>query len=387
MIPVNEPVLNGNEKRYLADCIDTGWISSEGPFVRRLEEGMARVASQKHGIAVMNGSVALDVAVIALGIGPGDEVILPTFTIISCAAAIVRAGATPVVVDSEPTTWNMDVSLIEEKITPRTKAIMVVHIYGLPVDMKPVMEIARRYGLKIIEDSAEQIGQMYGRQGTVGGGQQGQDAETGGPRPIGSFGDIATFSFYPNKHITTGEGGMVVTSDDMLAEKCRSLRNLCFGNRRFVHEELGWNFRMSNLQAAVGMAQLERLDETVRRKREIGGWYDALLHDISGIERLPARTDYAENIHWVYGLVLDESIPFDAEEAMKRLGALAIGTRPFFWPMHEQPVFHKMGLFADDSCPVSERIARRGFYIPSGLALTHEQAIEVASGVRQVLGG
>lgn len=372
MIPVNEPLLNGKEKQYLAECIDTGWISSEGPFVRRLEEGMAKVAGQRHGIAVMNGSVALDLAIAALGIGPGDEVILPAFTIISCAAAIVRAGAVPVVVDSEPLTWNMDVSRIEEKITPRTKAIMVVHIYGLPVDMDPVLEIARRRGLKIIEDCAEQIGQLYGK----------PEAR----REIGSFGDIGTFSFYPNKHITTGEGGLVVTSDDSLAERCRDLRNLCFGRqRRFVHEELGWNFRMSNLQAAVGVAQLERLDETIRKKRRIGAWYDELLQGVAGIERLPGHTRYAENIHWVYGMVLDDSIPFDAAEAMKRLGERGIGTRPFFWPMHEQPVFRKMGLFANESCPVAERIARRGFYIPSGLALTREQAVEVASAVRAIL--
>jgi perosamine synthetase len=324
----------------------------------------------------MNGSVALDVAVSALGIGPGDEVILPTFTIISCAAAIVRAGAIPVVVDSEPSTWNMDVSRIEQKITARTKAIMVVHIYGLPVDMEPLMELAQRHGLKIIEDSAEQIGQMYGR----------RKAGEGEMKPIGSFGDIATFSFYPNKHITTGEGGLIVTSDDTLADKCRDLRNLCFGrHRRFVHEELGWNFRMSNLQAAVGVAQLERLDETIRKKRQIGAWYDELFQDAAGLERLPSHTDYAENIHWVYGMVLDESVPFDAEEAIKRLGARGIGTRPFFWPMHEQPVFRKMGLFANESCPVAERIARRGFYVPSGLALSHDQATEVASAVRSIL--
>jgi perosamine synthetase len=242
--------------------------------------------------------------------------------------------------------------------------------------MEPLMELAQRHGLKIIEDSAEQIGQMYGR----------RKAGEGEKKPIGSFGDIATFSFYPNKHITTGEGGLIVTSDDTLADKCRDLRNLCFGrHRRFVHEELGWNFRMSNLQAAVGVAQLERLDETIRKKRQIGAWYDELFQDTAGLERLPSHTDYAENIHWVYGIVLDESVPFDAEEAIKRLGARGIGTRPFFWPMHEQPVFRKMGLFANESCPVAERIARRGFYVPSGLALSHDQATEVASAVRSIL--
>jgi perosamine synthetase len=373
MIPVSEPLLCGNEAKYLTECIESGWISSEGPFVRRLEEGMAEVGGQRHGIAVTNGSAALDLAVAALGIRPGDEVILPTFTIISCAAAIVRAGATPVVVDCEALTWNMDVSQLESKITPRTAAIMVVHIYGLPVDMDPVMEIARRRGLKIIEDSAEQIGQIY-------------FSKSGSHHKVGSFGDVATFSFYPNKQITTGEGGMVLTSQDVLAEKCRDLRNLCFGKeRRFVHEELGWNFRMSNLQAAVGVAQMERLQETLGKKRQIGAWYDELLGDVDALERSPARTDYAENIYWVYGVVLKDSASIEAQEAIKRMQAKEIGTRPFFWPMHEQPVFRKMGLFSDVSCPVAERIARRGFYIPSGVALTRDQAERVAEALREIL--
>lgn len=373
MIPVNQPLLNGNEAKYLAECIETGWISSEGPFVRKLEEGMAAVGGQRHGIAVMNGSVALDIAVAALRIGPGDEVILPTFTIISCAAAIIRAGATPVVVDCDPRTWNMDPTQIESKITPRTKAIMVVHIYGLPVDMDPVLDVARRHGLKIIEDSAEQIGQVYW-----------DKARTA--HRVGSFGDVSTFSFYPNKHVTTGEGGMVLTSDDALAERCRNLRNMCFGkDRRFAHEELGWNFRMSNLQAAVGVAQMERLPQTVEKKRTIGAWYDELLANFDDLERLPARTDYAENIHWVYGVVLEDTLPFDAEEVMKRMSARGIGTRAFFWPMHEQPVFRKMGLFNGVSCPAAERIARRGFYIPSGVALTRNQAEQVTEALRHVV--
>jgi perosamine synthetase len=375
MIPVNEPLLNGNEAKYLAECIETGWISSDGPFVKKFEDGMTRTAGQRHAVAVMNGSVALDLAIAALGIGRGDEVILPTFTIISCAAAVVRAGATPVVVDAEPLTWNMDPNQIEDAITERTKAIMVVHIYGLPVDMDPVVEIARRHGLWIIEDAAEQIGQVYRS-------RKPQEA-----RVVGSFGDIATFSFYPNKHVTTGEGGMVLTNDDALAEKCRGLRNLCFGAKhRFVHDDLGWNFRMSNLQAAVGVAQLERLPCTLQKKRQIGAWYDGLLAEVGYLERLPTRTDYADNIHWVYGIVLENSVPFEAEHAMRRLGCDGIGTRPFFWPMHEQPVFRKMGLFKDVSCPVAERIARRGFYIPSGVALTHDQAERVAYALQNLKG-
>jgi perosamine synthetase len=373
MIPVNEPLLVGNEAKYLAKCVASGWISSEGPFVQELEERVALKCGQRYGIAVANGSAALDVGVTALGIGPGDEVILPTFTIISCAAAVVRAGATPVVVDSDPVTWNMDHKQIESKITSRTKAIMVVHTYGLPVEMDAVMNIAARHGLKIIEDGAEQIGQLY-------------RSASGELRMVGSFGDVATFSFYANKHVTTGEGGMLVTSDDRVAEKCRDLRNLCFGKKhRFVHEQLGWNFRMSNLQAAVGVAQMERLEPTLVKKRLVGAWYNELLGNVNNLERQPTRTAYAENVYWVYGLVLSDSIPFRADQIIERLAARGIGTRPFFWPMHEQPIFRKMKLFASVSCPVAERLARRGFYIPSGLGLTRDQAESVAKTLIETL--
>ncbi|MDJ0728801.1 MAG: DegT/DnrJ/EryC1/StrS family aminotransferase [Crocosphaera sp.] len=366
-IPVNEPLLDGNEKQYLNECIDTGWISSEGPFVKKFEAEFAQTVGRKHAITVCNGSVALDAAVVALDIQAGDEVILPTFTIISCGAAIVRAGGVPVVVDCDPITWNMDVRQIEAKITPKTKAIMVVHIYGLPVDMNPVLEIANKYGLKIIEDAAEMHGQTYRG------------------KPCGSFGDISTFSFYPNKHVTTGEGGMIVTDDDSLAQKCRSLRNLCFQpQRRFIHEELGWNFRFTNLQAAVGLAQLERLPEFVQKKRKMGAIYTELLSEVSQLDLPLVKTDYADSIYWVYGMVLKDQVPFDAAEAMQRLRERKIGTRPFFWGMHEQPVFHKMGLLKDVSCPVAERLSRRGFYIPSGLALTEEQMKQVVIAVKEV---
>jgi perosamine synthetase len=368
MIPVNEPVLDGNEKKYLAQCIDSGWISSEGPFVRDLEVRFADRVGRKHGVAVCNGSAALDAAAAALRLGPGDEVIMPTFTIISCASAITRLGATPVLVDCDPATWNMDAAAIESRVTPRTKAIMVVHLYGLPVNLDPVLDIAKRHDLRIIEDAAEMIGQTYRG------------------RPCGSFGDLSTFSFYPNKHITTGEGGMIVTDDDALAERCRSLRNLCFAPpRRFIHEELGWNFRMTNLQAAVGLAQLERLDEFVARKRHSFSRYMELLADVDGIQLPVACAEFADNINWVFGVVLDDDVAFDAAEAIKRLTHLGIGTRPFFWPMHEQPVFRRMGLFATDRHPNAERIARRGFYLPSGLALTDDQIARVADAVRRIL--
>lgn len=368
MIPVNEPLLNGNEKKYLNQCIDTGWISSEGPFIKEFEEKMASKVNRKYGIAVSNGSVAIDAAILALGIGKGDEVILPTFTIISCAAAVVRAGAKPVLVDSNSDDWNMDINQIEAKITSKTKAIMVVHIYGLPVNMNAVMSLAKKHGLKIIEDAAEQHGQFYNG------------------KPIGSFGDISTFSFYPNKHITTGEGGMIMTDDQQLAERCRSLRNLCFiPEKRFVHHELGFNFRMTNLQAALGLAQLERLDEFVQIKRTMGEKYSSLLRDVKGIQLPLAKNDDAKNIYWVYAIVLNDSTPFDAEGAMKKLGERKIGTRPFFWPMHEQPIFHKMGLFENERYPVAERIARRGFYLPSGMALKLNDIDIVCDAVKDIL--
>ncbi|MGE5172406.1 MAG: DegT/DnrJ/EryC1/StrS family aminotransferase [Betaproteobacteria bacterium] len=367
-VPVNEPLLAGNEKKYLNECLDTGWISSEGPFIRRFEERFSERVGRKYGIAVSNGSAALDATISALGIGEGDEVIMPAFTIISCAASVVRAGATPVLVDSDPDTWNMDAGQIEKKITAKTRAIMVVHIYGLPVDMAPVMELAKKHRLKIIEDAAEMHGQTYRG------------------RPCGSFGELSVFSFYANKHITTGEGGMIVTDDPRLAERCRSLRNLCFiPEQRFVHEELGWNFRMTNMQAALGLAQLEQLDEFVKKKRRMGALYTERLRDIRGIQLPKQTTDYAENIYWVYGIVLNDEVPFGAEEAMKRLSAKRIGSRPFFFPMHEQPVFRKMGFFQDEKYPVAERLARRGFYIPSGLALTDEQLNHAADAVREIL--
>ena len=369
MIPVNQPLLNGNEKRYLIECIDSGWISSEGPFIKAFEEKFAARFNRKHAIAVCNGTAALDAAIEALGIGPGDEVIMPSFTIISCIMQIVRNGAKPVLIDADPLTWNMDVAAIESRITARTKAIMAVHIYGLPVDMDPLLTLAARYGLKVLEDSAEMIGQTYKG------------------RACGSLGDISTFSFYPNKHITTGEGGMVVTDSDELAEQVRSLRNLCFKpESRFVHDRLGWNLRMTSMQAALGLAQLERLDEFVARKRRMGALYQDLLGGIDCVQLPLAATDYADSIYWVFGLVLDERLGMTGADAMKRLATEGIGTRPFFYPMNQQPVLHKMGVVDSyEHCPVAERLYLRGFYIPSGLALTDEQIYEVAQKVRQVL--
>jgi len=367
-IPVNTPDLSERERDYLLNCIDSGWISSEGPFIKSFEEKFSEQVGRKHGISVANGSAALDVAVAALGIGPGDEVIMPTFTIISCPAAVVRAGAMPILLDSDPATWNMDIDQIEARITPRTRAIMVVHIYGLPVDVGPVLELAKRYGLYLIEDAAQMHGQTWDG------------------KPCGSFGNISTFSFYPNKHVTTGEGGMIVTDDAELAERCRRLRNLCFiPERRFVHEELGWNYRMTNMQAALGLAQLERLDEFVARKRRMGARYNELLRDVPGLVLPPSGSAHAQSIYWVYGLLVEEGFPFEADTVMRQLERRGIGSRPFFWPIHEQPVFLKKGWYAGERHPVAENMARRGFYVPSGLALQDDQQERVAEALHEVM--
>jgi len=352
MIPVNTPLLSGNEKKYLIECIETGWISSEGPFIQKFEESFSAYVDRKFGVAVSNGSAALDIAVKALNLGLGDEVIVPTFTIISPVQSIVTAGALPVLVDSDPITWNMDVNQIESKITSKTKAILVVHIYGLPVDMDPILDLCEKHNLFLIEDAAEMHGQTYKG------------------RKCGSFGTISTFSFYPNKHITTGEGGMLVTNDEKLSERCKKLRNLAFEpkGRRFVHEELGWNYRMTNLQAALGLAQLEKIDLHILKKREIGQAYQAGLKNLEGFQLPLAKTDYAENIYWIFGLVAETQEL--CEQTVRKLNEQQIGTRPFFWCMHEQPIFQSMGLFKDEKYPVAEKMARNGFYLPSGLGIS-----------------
>lgn len=367
-IPVNEPLLNGNEKKYLCECIDTGWISSEGPFVKMFEQKMSERVHRKYGIAVSNGTAALEVAVQALGIGEGDEVIMPAFTIISCAMAVTKLGAVPVLIDSDINTWNMKVDEIEAKITSKTKAIMVVHLYGLPADVDKVLMLAKKYNLRIIEDAAQMHGQTYKG------------------NPCGSFGDISTFSFYPNKHITTGEGGMVVTDDEALAERCRMLRNLCFRKDvRYLHDEISDNYRFTNLQAAVGLAQLERLDEFVGKKRQMGRYYTERLREIDGLVLPIEKTEYAENIYWVYGIVLNREIRAENRKIQELLAEEGIGSRTFFWCMHEQPVYQKKGLFQNECYPDAEYLARKGFYIPSGLALTEGQMEHVVSGIKRIM--
>lgn len=374
MIPVNEPLLNGREKELLAQCIDTGWISSDGPFVREFEKQFSQYIGVQHGVAVCNGTAALEAALYGIGIKQGDEVIMPSFTIISCAIAALRLGAKPVLVDIDPETWNMDTSQIEIKINSKTKAIMPVHIYGHPVDMDPVFKIAEKHNLKIVEDAAEVHGAEY------------FSRERGNKwLKCGSMGDAATFSFYANKIVTTGEGGMVVTDDPQISERVASYRNLCFKpEKRFYHTELGYNFRMSNLQAAIGVAQLERVEEFVSIKRSLGEYYRKKLSTIPGV-RFQVEKPYARSVYWMYSIELNESFGVDAETMMAGLGEKGIGTRPFFMGLHAQPVFDKMGLFNGELYPNSDRAYKQGLYLPSGLTLTKSQIDTVCNEIYEIM--
>ena len=366
MIPVNEPLIGEREKEYVLDCLETGWISSAGKYVDQFEAEWAEYCGMQFGVGVCNGTAALLAAVAALELKPGDEVIMPSFTIISCALAIVESGATPVLVDSDPEIWTMDVRQVAEKITPRTRAIMPVHIYGHPVDMDPLWGLAEQHNLIILEDAAEAHGAEYRG------------------RKCGSLGNMSCFSFYANKIITTGEGGMVLTSDPDLAGRLRDQRNLAFKpERRFYHTELGHNYRLTNLQAAIGLAQIERIEELITKKRRMAQLYE---DGLSGLPlQLPVEKDWAKNVYWMYGVVLDDAVPFDVLEFAHRLKESGVGTRPFFLGMHEQPVLNDRNLFIGERYPVAERLARRGLYLPSGLTLTEGQIEQVVEAVRGIL--
>ncbi len=370
MIPINEPLLPGNESAYIQDCIATGWISSAGKYIHRFETEWAAYCGRKHGIAVANGTVALELAVSALNLPPGSEMILPSFTIVSCLEAVLRNGLRAVLVDCDPRTYCMDVEEVRRKINEKTSAIMPVHIYGSPVNMTEILDLARTHNLKIVEDAAEAHGA--------------ECMESGAWRRCGSFGDVSVFSFYANKNITCGEGGMVLTDDDDLADLLRARRNLCFGHKeRFLHEDRGWNFRMTNMQAAIGCAQLEKIDFFIQRKLEMAAKYNEGLRDLP--LQIPHIEPWARTSVWMYAIVLDDSVPFDAAEFAHRLMDSGVQSRPFFLGMHEQPVYRKMGCFMDQAFPVTERIARRGLYLPSGQAITDDQIQTVIEAVGRIL--
>ncbi|MGI8608514.1 MAG: DegT/DnrJ/EryC1/StrS family aminotransferase [Candidatus Dormibacteria bacterium] len=365
-IPVSEPQIGAAEAALVADCVESGWISSVGQYIEEFEKTWAAYCGRAHGVAVSSGTAALELTVAALGVGPGDEVIMPTFTIISCALALWRVGAKPVLVDSDPLTFCMDVEQIEAKVTSRTRAIMPVHIYGHPVDMGRVQDVAGRHDLLVIEDAAEAHGAEYRS------------------RRCGSFGEASCFSFYANKIVTTGEGGMVVTDDSALAERCAAMRNLGFRrDRRFYHTEFGSNYRLTNLQAAIGVGQLRDIDRKVDRKRQVGTRYTSRLSDIDGLQ-LPIERAWAKNVYWMYGVLLDPRRG-DAATFARRLAERGVDSRPFFLGMHEQPVFRDLGWFVGESYPVAEAASRQGLYLPSGVGLTDDQCDRVCETVRDIL--
>lgn len=370
MIPVNEPFVGETELAYVTEAIKTNWISSEGRFIREFEEHFAAYCSRKHAIAVNNGTSALILALRALKLPAGSEVILPSFTIISCALACIYNDLTPVFVDVDPECWNINPALIEEAITSKCRAIMPVHIYGQPVDMEAIVQVAAKYNLQVVEDFAEAIGSLYRG------------------RKCGSFGQISCASFYANKVITTGEGGMCLTDDDELASRLRSLRNLAFvPESRFVHHELGFNFRMTNIQAAIGLAQAERIEEHVRRKITMGELYNRLLAPLQerGLVRLPPRRDHVRNTYWMYPIFLQDASIHDAASLAQELQKRGVQTRPFFYPMHVQPAFKHYSWHRQCTLPVSELAYQRGLYIPSGIGIQPEAQELVASALIEVL--
>lgn len=370
MIPVNQPLLPGREMEYVQDCIQTAWISSAGKYINRFEAAWASYCDRKHGIAVSNGSVALLLALSALDLPPGGEVILPSFTIVSCLEAVLQNNLRPVLVDCDPLTYCMNVKEVRQKLTQNTVALMPVHIYGHPVNMEVLIDLAKEHDLKVFEDAAE----AHGAQCLV----------KGQWRRCGSFGHVSAFSFYANKNITCGEGGMVLTDDDELAERLRGRRNLCFGSEeRFRHDDRGWNFRITNMQAALGCAQLEQIDRFIARKLEMMKKYNDGLSYLP--LQLPHVEPWAKTSVWMYAVVLDDSVAYDAKEFAQLLTKKGVQTRPFFLGMHQQSIYRQRGLIEETSCPVTERISRRGLYLPSGQAITDEQIEQVIAAVREIM--
>jgi perosamine synthetase len=358
IIPVSDPRLDGNELRYVTQCIQSNWISSAGRFVREFEEAFAAAVGCRYGVACANGTTALHLALATLGIGPGDEVIIPTFTMIATANAVRYTGAMPVLVDAERETWNLDPAELAAKVTPRTRGILLVHTYGHPADLDPILELAARRGLWVVEDAAEAHGARY------------RD------RPTGSLGRAASFSFYANKIITTGEGGMVTTNDAEVARLARRLRDHAFSDERhFWHKYLGFNYRMTNLQAAVGLAQTERLQELVEIHRVNAARYTARLSKIPGLT-LPVERPWARNVYWMYGVLVEDAFEISRDELRGRLARHGIETRTFFIPIHFQPIYYET--FKGQRYPVAEDLCRRGLYLPSGATLTEAEIDYIA---------
>lgn len=357
MIPIAEPWLGEEELTNVTEAVKSGWISSKGRFILDFEKEFARYCRVRHGVATANGTVALHLALVALGIGRGDEVIVPTLSFIATANAVTYTGAKPVFIDSHPDYWCIDHQKIQQSMTPRTKAIIPVHLYGHPCDMDAIMDIARQHNLYVIEDAAEAHGAKY------------KD------KTVGSFGHVGCFSFYGNKIITTGEGGLCLTNDDQLAEKMRTLRDHGMDpNKRYWHDMVGFNYRMTNMQAAVGLAQSKKLDKFIEKKREIAGWYAEGLKDLAerGFVKLHPEMPWAESVYWMYSILIEDSFGMQKDELMLRLAEGGMETRSVFYPIHIMPPYE-----AGEKFPVAEGISRRGLSLPSGVKLTRSEIEQV----------
>ena len=365
MIPIAEPWLDEEELKNVIKAVKSGWISSKGEFIEDFEKGFSNYCSRKHGTATSNGTAALHLALKALEIKKGDEVIIPDLTFVAVANTVTYCNAIPIFVDSHPDYWCIDPEKIEEKITPKTKAIIPVHLYGHPCDMDVIMNVAERHGLYVIEDAAEAHGAEYKG------------------KKVGSFGDVSCFSFYGNKIITTGEGGICLTDNDELAESMKALRDHAMDpNKRYWHDVVGFNYRMTNMQAAVGVAQLKKLDEFVEKKREIAKWYSEGLKELEEkkLIKLHPEMPWAKCVYWMYSILIKDDFAIGRDDLMKKLEKSGVDTRPFFYPMHVMPPYKNK-----DRVPVAEELARKGVNLPSGSTLANENVKQVVKSIKELV--
>ncbi len=367
-IPVSAPVVGEREIAYVTDAVRSGWVSSIGPYIERFEAGFADYVNVRHAVAVSSGTTALHLALHALGIAAGDEVIVPDLTFAATAHAVLQTGAAPVLVDVDPATWCIDPVAVRRALGPRTKAMIPVHLYGQPADMGRLAEIAERECIQLVEDAAEAHGGRWAG------------------RPVGSMGRVGAFSFYGNKVITTGEGGMLTTDDAQLAERIRFLKDHGMSKgRRYFHTELAFNYRMTNLQAALGLAQLERIESFIEKKRQIHGWYREELRDVPGLILNPEARG-SRNVYWMTSAILPEGARRD--DVALRLKEQGVDSRPFFATMSELPhlsAFRKVSAEGEGRCPVSERLSARGLNLPSGCGLTRDEVLHAAKALREAL--
>ena len=369
-IPVNEPHILNQDAKKVYNIIKSGWISSEGKEVVKLEKKFSKFIGCKYGIAVANGTAALEVAIKSLGLKKGDQVIMPNFTIISNLLAVIKQGCKPIFIDCDKHNWNMNINEIAKKINKKTKAIIATHIYNYPLEIDKIKKICKKKNIYLIEDAAEVLGLRYKN------------------KYCGSYGDISTFSFYANKHITTGEGGIILTNKNSLYKKCHSLKNLCFGtdHNRFNHDDIGWNYRLSNIQAVLALSQLKRINKIVKKKIQVGKTYYSYLKNNKNIYFPKPKINNLENIYWVNAILISKKTGYDSKKLSKKLLDYNIQTRPFFWPMNEQKILKKLNISNKGKFPNSRLVSRYGLYLPSSISLNNKTIKYICKVINYILG-